>query len=89
MGHTFAPQHGFTGSAGKSLTPQIPGFAHGGMDEVEHGEHHHGDHPKHDHAHHDKDGYQHHKGHGHKAMHRIHGMHKKGGGFVNMGGKED
>lgn len=48
MGHTFHPSHGFTGSANPEtdMAPSVPGYKRGGMDEVEHGKHHHGDHPK-------------------------------------------
>ncbi len=80
FGHTFHPSVGFTGSTGKNVKPSIPGYAHGGMDEVEHEGHEHGDHPKHDHVSYDHQGYEHHKGHGHKQMHRMHKM--KHGGAV-------
>jgi hypothetical protein len=79
MGHTFMPQHGFTGSAnpGANMKPTIPGYKHGGItEETDMQPMEHGDHPKHDHMTYDKDGYEkHHKGHGHKAMKKHHGKH--------------
>ena len=35
MEHTFMPEHGFTGSAGKNMRPKIPGYKHGGSMETE------------------------------------------------------
>jgi hypothetical protein len=67
MGHTFMPQHGFTGSAGNNMRPSIPGYKHGGMEMGEHESH--GDHPKHDHVGYDKHGYETMK-HGGRAHHK-------------------
>lgn len=65
IGHTFMPQHGFTGSAGNNMRPSIPGYKMGGMDhEPDMEPREHDDHPKHDsHGHHDKHGFHIHKGH--------------------------
>lgn len=68
IGHTFMPQHGFTGSAniGADMRPKIPGYARGGMEMGEHEEH--DDHPKHDgHHHYDEHGFEVHKKHSGKV----------------------
>ena len=78
MGHSFMPQHGFTGSANPSaeMRPQMPGYKRGGMPKVEHGEHgHHDKHEKNEsHHHEDEHGFQIHKmKHGGK----VHKKHKE------------
>ncbi len=80
IGHSFHPQHGFTGSASESpMHPTIPGFKRGGH-AVEHGAHHdlHDDHPKHEgHKHEDEHGFEvHHMKKGGKA-HKGHKKHKE------------